>query len=180
MIRAAMPIAQIKKFKRRVKNAAKATKRGDSKTVLYTAIDYVRRLISATPIARKTTKKIWNEDRTEVIELDIPIETPGRGFARSGWAAGAQRLRISTPFGRGPGSAKVEINDRKSRVEVTNAVPYIVQLDEGGRVEPIPPKPKPHIVKARHINAKANKRAKSTMERNLAKTAAAVERAWRR
>jgi len=175
------PRSQMAGFTRRTKQVIDVADKGNRRAVQYTAKDGVRQLISSTPMASKKTRKVWNKWRTAVVTLKIAIATPGRAYAKAGWAAGAAALRISTKFGRPrAGSAKVKLRTRSPRVEVTNAVPYAAALNDGGIAPPVPTNPKPHSVPRADMLGKAERRAKRSMDRNLKRTARDIERAWGR
>ena len=127
-------------------NAMIRVTRKDAK---YTIMDVAKRaysrLASATPLASKSTSWMWRTVGLAGHKIPFMVpkrNTPGRGFAKAGWAkAGAKLGRGSArKYGTGaPGAWIDQLNDPDSPMfSLINRVPFIESLDAGGLMPDLP------------------------------------------
>lgn len=108
--------------------------------------DYARAALRATPIAPKfrTVVRVLDKAGNFVCwrKAGGQIPNAGRGFAKAGWLRSFEGLGINLTGVRTGGKAR-EYGDFEQRgsaydamVRLTNAVPYIVELDQGSSTNP--------------------------------------------
>lgn len=185
--------ADIDALGRKLDEHARFTRRELKDSVKVASKIWLRKAISATPMAAKFTRWVWAkiDGILQGIRLPHPeydhgtvdqVSTPGRAYAKSGWVRGLLALGIFSgrKHGQGPGSVSIRLNAPEPVIEITNDVPYIESLDRGGPMPALPQHPSGHTNnKPRHILAKATRRTTKELERRMLRTAKRMAAKWR-
>lgn len=189
---------QTARFQRNLKNMQGRTDKDTRALVTQASKAFARRVISATPMAKKKTKwiTVTLEWLARAIDIKLPvawfrsgapsIATPGRAYGKAGWVRSATRLGIKSgsKFGGSGGDFGAFRDKRKVKLrpsfELINRVPYIVSLDRGGPMPDLPGRPATGQTPAppQHMLAKGFERAAKTIQRKSAKFGRDMAKAW--
>lgn len=177
--------ADIAGLNRALNRLARASRKELRLTVTDGSKIFVRKAVSATPQAKRRTQWVYAPGplgQPIPVFIEEGISTPGRAYAKAGFARAGARLGISST--RKNGKGKGEYVDKRRALKPTfriiNSTPYIGSLDRGGRMPELPDPNHIAHSPAHNIEKKALARATVAIDRRAAReTRRALERAWR-